>query len=175
PTGKRLSVADGAHRTNSARELLDSMKNQEAIQALLSNAVGVSVVMEASKDQAHQDFADCAKAKPISDSVRGTFDVRDIVGRFTRDLVQTNDFLKVNVDATSPSVNLSSNSVRVWSMSAVRGYILNAIPGYDNMTDEAKKAALSDLEPLSDYIDALAESVPILRDIVAGVAKPGEI
>jgi hypothetical protein len=175
PAGKRLSVADGAHRTNSARELLDALKDAAASEALLSNAVGVTVVMEANKDQAHQDFSDMAKAKPISDSVRGTFDVRDIVGRFTRDLVQQNDFLKVNVDATSPSVNLSSNSVRVWSMSAVRGYILNSIPGYDKLSDEAKKAALADIEPFSDYIDSLADHLPILRDIATGVAKPGEI
>ena len=147
----------------------------EAAQAMLGNAVGVSIVMESSPDQAHQDFADCAKAKPISDSVRGTFDVRDIVGRFARNLVLHNDFLKVNVDATSPSVNLSSNSVRVWSMSAVRGYILNSVPKYENMSDEEKKAALADVEPFSDYIDALVENVPILRDIAAGVAKPGEI
>lgn len=175
PSNARLKVADGAHRTNSARELLDALKEAEAADALLNNAVGVSIVMEANPDQAHQDFADCAKAKPISDSVRGTFDVRDIVGRFTRNLVLHNDFLKVNVDATSPSVNLSSNSVRVWSMSAVRGYILNSVPKYDSMTDEEKKLALNDIEPFSDYIDALVENLPILRDIAAGVAKPGEI
>jgi hypothetical protein len=174
PSDVRLKVADGAHRTNSARELLDTLP-AEAAQAMLGNAVGVSIVMESSPDQAHQDFADCAKAKPISDSVRGTFDVRDIVGRFARNLVLHNDFLKVNVDATSPSVNLSSNSVRVWSMSAVRGYILNSVPKYENMSDEEKKAALADVEPFSDYIDALVENVPILRDIAAGVAKPGEI
>jgi hypothetical protein len=175
PAGKRLSVTDGAHRTSTLRELLDNLKDEEATQALLDNGVGVTIVMEPLKDQAHQDFADCAKAKPISDSVRGTFDVRDIVGRFARDLVQENAFLQVNVDATSPSVNLSSNSVRVWSMSAVRGYILNAIPGYDTLTDDRKREVLSDIEPLDEYVDALAEHVPILRDIAKGVAKPGEI
>ncbi len=175
PSNARLKVADGAHRTNSGRELLDELREQEQSDALLNNAVGVSIVMEASSDQAHQDFADCAKAKPISESVRGTFDVRDIVGRFARNLVLGNDFMKVNVDATSPSVNLSSNSTKIWSMSAVRGYILNAIPNYGNMSDDEKKLVMSDFEPLSEYVDALVENIPLLRDIAAGVAKPGEM
>jgi hypothetical protein len=175
PSGKRLSVADGAHRSATLKELLDDLRDEESTQALLGNAVGITIVMEADKDQAHQDFADMAKAKPISDSVKGTFDVRGIVGKFARDLVQQNAFLKVNVDATSPSVNLSTNSVRVWSMSAVRGYILNSIPGYDAMTEERKREVLSDIEPFDDYVDALAVHLPLLRDIASGVAKPGEI
>ena len=174
PSGKQLPPTDGAHRTSSLKEMIDANKDPQGIDALLGNAVGVTIVMESSKDYAHQDFADCAKAKPISNSVRSTFDVRDIVGRFARELVQTNAFLKDAVDATSPSVNLSSNSARVWSMSAVRGYILAGIPGYDVMSEEEKREVLEDITPLSNYIDACVKHVPVLHDIAGGIT-PGQI
>jgi hypothetical protein len=90
PAGMKLPATDGAHRSVSLQEMVDG--NAVGIDELLGNAVGVTIVMEAHKDFAHQDFADCAKARPISDSIRGAFDVRDMVGKFARDLVLHNGF-----------------------------------------------------------------------------------
>lgn len=143
PTGVRLSITDGAHRTGGLEELVHKHKNKAGVAALLANAVGVTVVMEETRDDAHQDFADCGRAKPIADSVIATWDKRNIVARFARDLVQDNSVLSKFVDATSPSVNLSSNSPGLWSMSAVRGSILSAFPpNFADLDPDGKTALL---------------------------------
>jgi hypothetical protein len=170
-TGTKMPVTDGAHRTGSLIELIAKHQNKAGIGALLSNSVGLTIVMEASKDDAHQDFADCGRAKPIADSVLATFDMRNQVVAFARDLVGSSPFLSRHVDATSASVNLSSNSTKVWSMSAVRGYLMAAIPTdkpFLDMTAAERAAVLHEhKKPLAEYMHAVVEGVPILTDLAS--------
>lgn len=173
PSGEKMPSTDGAHRTQTIKDMVDKGANDEGIRALLANGVGVTIVMEADNDDAHQDFADCGKAKAIADSIVSTFDKRHIVVAAARELVKINPFLAKFVDATSPSVNLSSNSTKVWSMSAVRGALTSGIPGFKDLTAADKKKALVDHpKQVSDFLCEVVDNVDLLGKLDRGEATP---
>ena len=149
PSGLKIPPSDGAHRSGATEDLIKA--GGEGVDMLLSNGVGVTFVFESSADVQHQDFTDLAQAKPVSESVKATWNVRNVVVRAAKALVLGNEFLSKYVDATSPSVNLSSNSVLIWSMSAVRGSLINAycprVEDFDKL-DKAAKTKLLDATPI---------------------------
>ena len=175
PSGVRLPASDGAHRSGSLDDLVKA--RGEGVEALLSNGVGCTFVFEASSDMQKQDFTDLAKSKPVTESVKATWDLRNIVVKAARGLVLGNPFLHQYVDATSPSVNLSSNSSLLWSMSAVRGSLINAycarVEDFDKMT-QADKTKLMDSAPaeIGKFFDELATRVPIFQQLKDGSATP---
>jgi hypothetical protein len=133
--------------------------------------------MEASDTARRQDFADAGKSRGISESVKATWDLREVVARAARELVVNNPFLHKYVDATSPSVNLSSNSVLLWSMSAVRGSLANAVSDshqeFDKFSKEEKESALEGApQSIGGFIDALVERVPIFQQLIDKSATP---
>ena len=144
---------------------------------LLSNGVGVTFVFESSADVQHQDFTDLAQAKPVSESVKATWNLRNIVVKATRALVLGNEFLSKYVDATSPSVNLSSNSALIWSMSAVRGSLINAycarIEDFDKL-DKDEKSKLIESAPveIGQFITELVARIPVFQQLKDGSATP---
>lgn len=128
PAGARLDTTDGAHRRGEIEALANDTKHPEKKAALNRNAVDVKVVFESERQDAHQDFADCGKAKAIPKGMVVTFDVRDHRNKRCGELVAAVPFLIKNVDATASNVNLTAKSTKVWSMSAVRmfiGHIIN--------------------------------------------------
>jgi hypothetical protein len=175
PTGVRMPASDGAHRSGSLEDLVKA--RGDGIDVLLSNGVGCTFVFEASSDMQHQDFTDLAKAKPVTESVKATWDLRNIVVKAARGLVLGNQFLHQFVDATSPSVNLSSNSVLIWSMSAVRGSLINAfcarIEDFDKLP-QADKTKLMESAPVEvgKFFDELVARVPIFQQLVNGSSTP---
>jgi hypothetical protein len=173
PSGVKMPPTDGAHRTASLAEMIEHNGDPDGIRALLANGVGVTFVMEENRDDAHQDFADCGKSKPIAGSIVATWDKRNTIVTAARALVATNKFLGQFVDATSPSVNLSQNSAKVYSMSAVRGAIPSAIPGFENKSADEKVKALTGVVPqLSAYLDQAIAGIDILHQIAIGGAQP---
>jgi hypothetical protein len=175
PSGLKIPPSDGAHRSGSLEDLI--RKGGEGVDMLLSNGVGVTFVFESSSDVQHQDFTDLAKAKPVSESVKATWDFRNIVVRAARSLVLSNEFLSKYVDATSPSVNLSSNSVLIWSMSAVRGSLINAYCGriedFDKL-DKPIKTKLMEEAPVEvgAFINELVTRIPVFKQLTDGSATP---
>jgi hypothetical protein len=175
PAGAKMPASDGAHRSGSVDDLVKA--GGEGIQHLLSNGVGCTFVFESSSDMQHQDFTDLAKSKPVTESVKATWDLRNIVVKAARGLVLGNAFLHQYVDATSPSVNLSSNSALAWSMSAVRGSLINAycvrIEDFDKLSRE-DKTKLMEAAPaeIGAFVDELVKRVPILRQLTDGSATP---
>jgi len=154
PTGEKLPVTDGGHRTDAMATVL----NMAAAGRLPENGLSVIFVMEDDINAYHQDFSDCAKAKAIANSISSTWDRREASNRFGGDLVKINGYLARLVDASSNSVNLSSNSAKAWSMSAVHSAITGVYAGEQ------------DPKRLSGYIDALFTKVPILVDVANGGA-----
>src|SRR5262249_22381763 len=140
PHGAKLDKTDGAHRGGVIDEILTSNKaTPEQKEALRRNAVGFSVIFEAVQSDSHQDFADCAKARPLPKSLVATFDVRDKRNERSRELVKGIKFLTHYVDATATNVNLSARSRKAWSMSAVRMFVAHlaehsSVPG-DNVAE----------------------------------------
>jgi len=124
PRGIKLDATDGAHRLDESEKIVSDGKLTEAQRENLGrNACDVKIIFESKRIDAHQDFADCAKAKPITGSIISSFDVRDLRNSQTVRLVESVDFLKHYVDATAANVNLSAGSLKIWSMSAVRGFV----------------------------------------------------
>jgi DGQHR domain-containing protein len=143
PQSAKLDTTDGAHRRSQIAEILESPKVTDGQkEALKRNAVDVKIVFEDSRNDSHQDFADCGKAKSIPKSLVTTFDVRDRRNQRSRDLVQASPFLSKYVDATASNVNLSSKSRMIWSMSAMRMFIGHIVEHHPNVDwDETKKTA----------------------------------
>ena len=155
PNGTLLDITDGAHREGEIQALLDAADKKvtnEQKRLLKRNAVDVKIVFESNRADSHQDFADCAKAKPITKSLVATFDVRDGRNRRTRDLVRAVPFLTKNVDATASNVNLTAKSAKIWSMSAARmfvGHVINSHFAAEGMTfglDQAAEQREAELE-----------------------------
>ena len=175
PTGARLPSSDGAHRSGSIDDLVKA--HGDGVNELLANGVGCTFVFEASSDMQKQDFTDLAKSKPVTESVKATWDLRNIVVKAARGLVLGNAFLHKYVDATSPSVNLSSNSSLLWSMSAVRGSLINAycarIEDFDKMTqiDKTKLIESAPVE-IGKFFDELETRLPIFQQLKDGSATP---
>jgi hypothetical protein len=157
PASGRLPVTDGGHRTDELKQKIEGASAGR----LPENALSIVFIFESDIDAYHQDFADCAKAKAISKSMSGTWDRRDDLKRFGVDLVTTNAYLGKVIDATSNSVNLSSNAAKAWSMSALQSAV------------SANGVREPGVAKLSKFFDACFEKVPILVALANG-GQPGQ-
>lgn len=170
PQTAKLDTTDGAHRRSQIEGILDDPKvPDEKKAALKRNAVDVKIVFEDSRNDSHQDFADCGKAKSIPKSLVTTFDVRDRRNQRSRELVQTSAFLASYVDATASNVNLSSGSRMIWSMSAVRMFIAHIVEHHPNTDwDEAKKT-----KGAEEFFAELVQHLPQLAQLEKARKEPG--
>jgi hypothetical protein len=159
PQGAKLDTTDGAHRRSQIDEILKGKVSDDAKDALKRNAVDVKIVFESSRSDAHQDFADCGKAKTIPKSLVTTFDVRDQRNKRSRELVKNTPFLSAYVDATASNVNLSSKSRMVWSMSAVRMFVAHVVDHHPdtNLSEDEKT------EGAEEFFAALVRHLPQLK------------
>jgi hypothetical protein len=194
PLAYHLQITDGAHRHGELADLIGSNLPADQRRNLLRNAVDVKIVFEESRIQSHQDFADCAKSKPIPAGMVVPFDIRNDRNKRTRDLVSDVPFLTHYTDVSAANVNLSARSSMIWSMSAVRGFIEHIaekapssqqplpIPGHPTAaTAENVKAQLAEkTDGVELYFKALVRHLPQLkilgaaRDANAGITEtPG--
>lgn len=98
PSNLKLYVTDGQHRIKAIKE---AIKHRPSLK---DDGATVLVVHEKDLDQIHQDFADCAKTKPISPALITAFDVGDVLARLTRELAKESDLFKRRIDQTSRTV-----------------------------------------------------------------------
>jgi hypothetical protein len=152
PTGSLLPVTDGGHRTDE----IDGKIKSGSAGRLTENAISVIFVMEDDWVAYHQDFADCAKSKAMAKSLTASWDKREAGNRFAQDLLGANPTLQKLVDSTSNSVNLSGNSAKAWSMSALASATAGVYGGE------------SDPKRLSSFFDLLFAKVPIMIDVANG-------
>lgn len=82
PTNVELYVTDGQHRIKAIEKAIKERPE------LLNDSVTVLVVQEDDIDQIHQDFADCAKNKPIPPALLAAFDVSNVLSKLTRKLAR---------------------------------------------------------------------------------------
>jgi DNA-sulfur modification-associated len=152
PRAIKLDTTDGGHRGGEMTAIIEdtgsSFTTEQERENLRRNACDVKIIFEPKRVDAHQDFADCAKAKPITGSLIATFDVRDFRNQRAVKLVEDVPFLQHYVDATAANVNLSSGSIKIWSMSAVRSFISHLqgqgrYPSNQSLTAEQVAAELA--------------------------------
>ena len=178
-----LEVTDGAHRWKVIDEILNKphrLITPEMRALCRENAADVKIVFERDPVAAHQDFADCGKAKPIQQSLVVTWDIRDQANRRSRDLVNNSLFLRKYVDATAANVNLSAKSRNIWSMSAIKIFVTTVMaehpdkPKDDNDLSEVEKNNLvenftrgfeQDDQGMDKFLAAVIKHVPDLREL----------
>lgn len=168
PHGAKLDKTDGAHRGAVIDEILTSNKvSPEQKEALRRNAVAFSVIFESVQSDAHQDFADCAKARPLPKSLVTTFDVRDERNERSRDLVRNVKFLAQYVDATAANVNLSARSRKAWSMSALRMFVSHVVE-HSKVTGTVAEKTFG----VEAFFGALIQHMPQLRSLAKAMKDP---
>jgi hypothetical protein len=176
PHAIKLDTTDGAHRGGEIDSILNDKSLSEDQKAhLRRNACDVKIIFERKRIDAHQDFADCAKAKPITGSLISTFDVRDLCNSRAAQLVQKVPFLQHYVDATASNVNLSAGSLKIWSMSAVRGFVRH-VQEYSklNSTSESEVERTLDekMQGAEHFLAALVKHMPQLRALDLARKEP---
>jgi DGQHR domain-containing protein len=99
PSNVELYVTDGQHRIKAIEKAVKERPE------LLKDSATVLVVQEDDIDQIHQDFADCAKNKPISQTLLATFDVSDALSKLTRDISKDLVIFAGRIDKISKTLN----------------------------------------------------------------------
>jgi hypothetical protein len=170
PGAIKLDITDGGHRSGEIKALLnDKNIRPPHRENLRRNACDVKIIFESKRVDSHQDFADCAKAKPITGSLITTFDVRDLRSNRTLELVKKVPFLMQYVDATAANVNLSGGSKKIWSMSAVRGFT-GHVQGHYPPTpgakaDEIAQALADGMDGAEEFFEAVIPLLPQLNSL----------
>jgi len=98
PNNVELYVTDGQHRLEAIKKVLPEKPQ------LKNDSVTVLVVQEEDIEQIHQDFADCAKNKPIPPALLAVFDVSDFLAKLTRKLSKELVIFDGRIDKISRSV-----------------------------------------------------------------------
>lgn len=112
PSDVELYVTDGQHR-------LKAIEKAIIERPLLKNdSVTVLVIEEDDIDQIHQDFADCAKTKPIPPALLAAFDVSNFLSQLTRKVSKELVVFDKRIDKISRTVGKDPNYM--FTMSQLR-------------------------------------------------------
>jgi hypothetical protein len=168
PPDGSLPVTDGGHRSQE----IDAKFRAGRYGRLAENAISVVFIFEDDRAMYFQDFADCGKAKAIAKSAVSSWDRRDAGNRFGIKLVETNSHLRKLIDATSNSVNLSTNSAKAWSMSALHAAITGVYQGEEVTARDPETNVPTDysVERVSLFLDACFEHIPMLEAVSDGIS-----
>jgi DNA sulfur modification protein DndB len=103
PTNVELYVTDGQHRLKAIEKAIKERPE------LRNDSVTVLVVQEEDIDQIHQDFADCAKNKPIPPALLAAFDVSNVLAKLTRQIVKKTIIFEGRIDKISRTIGKDPN------------------------------------------------------------------
>jgi DNA-sulfur modification-associated len=162
PKNAKMETTDGAHRRNTIFEMTahgNKKVGPDEKEMLLDNAVDVKLVFESSLRDSHQDFADCGRSKPISQSQITAYDARDGRNHLATKLATTHPFLQEYVDGSANNVNLSGKSHRVWSLAALKTMVWHITEKHPeaNLSDELK------VQNVAEFLDELVGAMPQLK------------
>ena len=98
PDNVELYITDGQHRLKAIEKAIKERTS------LINDSVTALVVQENDIDQIHQDFADCAKNKPIAPALLAAFDVSNVLSKLTRQITRESVIFQDRIDKISRSV-----------------------------------------------------------------------
>jgi DGQHR domain-containing protein len=130
-----LFVTDGQHRLKALQKVL--LEKPE----LGNDSATVLVVQENDIEQIHQDFADCAKNKPIPPALLAAFDVTDVLSKLTRQLTKDSGIFEGRIDKISrtigkdPSYLFTMNQLKIGDVQ--RDTLIKALASLDYSRDSA--------------------------------------
>ncbi|HBE21261.1 MAG TPA: hypothetical protein DEG17_01955 [Cyanobacteria bacterium UBA11149] len=105
PTNVELYVTDGQHRLKAIEKAI-AQKSE-----LQDDSVTVLVVQENDIDRIHQDFADCAKNKPIPPALLAAFDVSNLLSKLTRQISRDIVIFNGRIDKISKTLGKDPNYI----------------------------------------------------------------
>ena len=112
PSNVELYVTDGQHRLKAIEKAIAERPS------LKNDSVTVLVIEEDDIDQIHQDFADCAKTKPIPPALLAAFDVSNFLSQLTRKVSKESVIFNKRIDKISRTVGKDPNYM--FTMSQLR-------------------------------------------------------
>jgi DGQHR domain-containing protein len=105
PTNVELYVTDGQHRLKAIEKAIKEKSD------LRDDSVTVLVVQEDDIDRIHQDFADCAKNKPIPPALLAAFDVSNLLSKLTRQISRDLVIFNGRIDKISKTLGKDPNYI----------------------------------------------------------------
>lgn len=112
PSNVELYVTDGQHRLKAIEKAMEERPS------LKNDSVTVLVIEEDDIDQIHQDFADCAKTKPIPPALLAAFDVSNVLSKLSRKISRESIIFADRIDKISRTVGKDPNYL--FTMSQLR-------------------------------------------------------
>lgn len=155
----RPVITDGQHKFLAMKDAIEGNSR------LRNSGIGIMVSFEQSKEQMHQDFADCAKTKPIPTSLMQVYDRRAKSSQVVAHLSdQCALFGRGKIDPDGASI--TKRSVKLFLHNQVVGFV-KAIVGSRRMTTDDFEVVLAEkLEANPNLPDRI---VGYVHDLCAAV------
>lgn len=178
PQTASYSITDGQHRVAAAREAIEQLP-QEMRDRFSEDGIPVMTSLESDVRQAHQDFADCSRVRPLPPALLATYDRRNPGNRMFLDLIDHCDIFRDKVESASKTIGKASTNVFTANQvkSYVKALLLRSWSGSVEQFEEDVRELISTQEQqdakaaeLVAFTQALTEEIPVWRQI-AGVAK----
>ncbi|HZY96216.1 MAG TPA: DNA sulfur modification protein DndB [Candidatus Cybelea sp.] len=177
PASARFAISDGQHRVESFDKTQGLIKTDKEKQRLFdSSSLAVMITLEDTDEQAHQDFADCARTKPVVPSQLAVYDRRNPANGLVLDVIKDVKLFNGKIDATSK--NLSGKSAALFLTNTIRQVVKVFLAGDYGLnddrfnviskteleyTDSPKYKALRDR--IVSFYRGTTESIPVFKEI----------
>jgi hypothetical protein len=85
------------------------------------DGIPVMISLESDVRQAHQDFADCSRVRPLPPALLATYDRRNPGNRMFLDLIDQCELFRDKIESTSKSIGKASTNV--FTANQVKSYV----------------------------------------------------
>jgi DNA sulfur modification protein DndB len=175
PQSASYAITDGQHRVAAARDALNQMP-PEVKDQFGEDGIPVMLSLENDVRQAHQDFADCSRVRPLPPALLATYDRRNPGNRMFLDLINQCQVFRDKIESTSKSIAKTSPNVFTANQvkSFVKALLLRSWSGSVEQYEQDVRALISTEEQqvakvaeLVAFTQVLTEEIPIWRQIAA--------
>ena len=175
PQSASYSITDGQHRVAAARDAMDQMP-QETRDRFGEDGIPVMMSLESDVRQAHQDFADCSRVRPLPPALLATYDRRNPGNRMFLDLIDQCQIFRDKVESTSKSI--AKASPHLFTANQIKSYVKalllrswsGSVEQYEQdvrdliATQQHQDAKVAELVA---FTHALTEEIPVWRQVAA--------
>jgi DGQHR domain-containing protein len=164
PRNVELFVTDGQHRLKAIQKVLSEKPE------LGNDSATVLVVQENDIEQIHQDFADCAKNKPIPPALLTAFDVSDILSQLTRKIAKELVIFEGRIDKISgkigkdPNYMFTMNQLRIGVAEFLFGS--SKKPVIESRANQNKNEFLLMLERIKNFYTEFAKNNEVWKTLL---------
>jgi DNA sulfur modification protein DndB len=173
PQSATFTITDGQHRVAGATDAIEEM--EESLRDHFGeDGIPVMISLEGDVRQAHQDFADCSRVRPLPPALLATYDRRNPGNRIFLDLVEECSIFRNHIETTSKTI--VKNSPNLFTANQVKSYVkallLHSWSGSVEQYEEDVRQLISDpdqqaakLQQMIEFTKALTDEIPAWREI----------